>query len=185
MADARRKAHSPSSGDSDGRTCRRADGQGAAVKSATHCGKRRSRRACAVAPEMENALALQRTRCLVGPHQRRRSAARRRCWTSIEPVASRCILSPLLFSVLWTCGGTSDAMRPVHIELSRMPPTLQSHSRRQATDKLRCLTATVERPTIGQCIDVFSKPVPLRTCVRNETEAQARVDLPIVGPSVR
>ena len=43
----------------------------------------------------------------------------------------------------------------------------------------------MERPTIGQCIDVFSKPVPLRTCVQNETLAQARVDIPVFGPRAR
>jgi hypothetical protein len=63
-----------------------------------------------------------------------------------------------------------------------------SSSRRQASadnGKLRCLTAMVQRPTIGQCIEVFARPVPLRVCVSNVTQAQERVDQKIVGPRVR
>jgi hypothetical protein len=88
-------------------------------------------------------------------------------------------VAALLAAVLLACSCTrAHELRPLHISLDE---------RRQAgnANLLRCLTATVERPTIGQCIDVFSKPVPLRVCVRNETEAQARVDLPVVGPRVR
>jgi len=103
--------------------------------------------------------------------------------------AARRIVRPLLLSALLACGRTSGSshagLRQVQIDLDKAGRAAQGSRRQADGNQLRCLTATVERPTIGQCIDVFSKPVQLRTCVRNTTEAQARVDLPIVGPRVR
>ena len=90
----------------------------------------------------------------------------------------------LLLATALACGCCAQ---PVHIDLADRRPL--AAVRRQAlapqSQPIQCLTAVVERPTIGQCIEVFSRPVPLRTCVRNATEAQARVNLPIVGPRAR
>jgi len=84
----------------------------------------------------------------------------------------------LLAAVLLTCGSASI---PSHLDNRRQSVNKQHDS----ANPLRCATATVQRPTIGQCIDVFSKPVPLRVCVHNESEAQGRVDLPTIGPRAR
>ena len=65
---------------------------------------------------------------------------------------------------------------------------LWEYSRRQeggGGEKRKCLTATVEVPIIGQCKEVFQRPVPLRVCVRNASEAMDRVRLPVVGPRDR
>jgi hypothetical protein len=97
---------------------------------------------------------------------------------------SRRAVGQLLLATVLACGCSAQ---PVHIDLADRRPLAAVRRQAAAPQSLpiRCLTAVVERPTIGQCIEVFSRPVPLRTCVRNETEAQARVNLPIVGPRAR
>lgn len=104
------------------------------------------------------------------------------------------LLSAVLLACGWSFGRAKEA-GPLHIRLDEMPAVRQKElgsSRRQApiqqhdsAHPLRCATATVQRPTIGQCIEVFAKPVPLRVCVHNESEAQDRVDLPLLGPRAR
>jgi hypothetical protein len=102
----------------------------------------------------------------------------------LQRCSRRRAVGQLLLATVLACGCSAQ---PVHIDLADRRPL--AAVRRQAaapqSPPIRCLTAVVERPTIGQCIEVFSRPVPLRTCVRNETEAQARVNLPIVGPRAR
>lgn len=104
------------------------------------------------------------------------------------------LLSAVLLACGWSFGRAKEA-GPLHIRLDEMPAVRQKElgsSRRQApiqqhdpAHPLRCATAMVQRPTIGQCIEVFAKPVPLRVCVHNESEAQDRVDLPSFGPRAR
>ena len=101
-------------------------------------------------------------------------------------------VGPLLLAAALAC--SSCSAQHVHIDLAEQRPARAGRGggRRQAgaaadppKPRMRCLTAVVQRPTIGQCIEVFSRPVPMRTCVGNETEAQARVDLPQFGPRAR
>jgi hypothetical protein len=115
--------------------------------------------------------------CIVDAQQQ---GGRRRAWCCRGRSAHCHNQSALLLAaVLLTCGSTS---RTSDLYNSRRQSVIKQHD---SAHPLRCATATVQRPTIGQCIDVFSKPVPLRVCVHNESEAQDRVDFPTIGPRAR
>eukprot|EP00960_Hanusia_phi_P047762 758573-Hanusia_phi.AAC.11 len=46
---------------------------------------------------------------------------------------------------------------------------------RRAGSGFRCMTAYVEPPTIGQCTNLFTRPVQIRACVSQESDVQAMV----------